>query len=115
SDSLSSQVFSLPHDLALLWAHSHPTLGISLENLSIRWRERGPPLMHALHRRMPGRSNPRAWACPSPISPLRLRLCQSAGRGEDRQRNDYLYKVGFSSHRLFSSKTSNSSRSATTS
>src|SRR4029077_10604239 len=42
--------FALAHDFALFRPHLHPTLGISLKNLSILWWHGQPTLTRIIHR-----------------------------------------------------------------
>ena len=47
-NNLSTHSLSLTHEIALLWAHLHPKLGIAAEALpGVRWH-REPALPHAL-------------------------------------------------------------------
>src|SRR6185437_11485829 len=44
SHALPIKLFALPHNLALIGTHLHPTLGVTTECLSIFWRHRDPPI-----------------------------------------------------------------------
>ena len=49
--SLSSHSLALTHEVALLWSHLHPKLGIALEILPRIWRHCEPAFPYALSRR----------------------------------------------------------------
>src|ERR1700688_1892911 len=102
--------------LLLFWIHAKPTLGIFPECLALSGRE----LKEALAWAPTLTWAPRLVVVPvkAATKPARF-LWRSLGeakiRREDRQRDRRAYKVESSSHKLFSSEASSSSKSATTS
>jgi len=47
-NNLSSHILSLTHEVALLWSHLHPKVGVAPEILPRIWRHRKPSFPYAL-------------------------------------------------------------------
>src|SRR5690349_7122335 len=88
-DPLTTDIFSLAHDVPLFLAHPHPTFGVAVKILACLWRHGEPAIPNVLtcrwsmryaHRWSPNRPT---WAMS-----LRLRLRASAGQSQNRQREN---------------------------
>ena len=67
---LATQILALTHEIALLWAHLHPNLGVPPEILPRVRREREPPVPYALA----WRQSTRPWDWWLPLRPCHRRL-----------------------------------------
>src|SRR5690348_898104 len=88
-DPLTTDIFSLAHEVPLFLAHPHPTFGVALKILACLWRHGKPAIPNVLTGRRsmgyPHRGPPNG---PTWTMSLRLRLRASAGQSQDRQREN---------------------------
>src|SRR6266446_3114693 len=107
---LAVQIVALAQQLLLFGVHAKPTLGIFPECLALLGRELKEPFARATKLVVvpvkAGTTSTRS---------LRRSLGEAEIPRENRQRDRRAYKVESSSHKLFSSEASSSSKSATTS
>src|SRR2546423_5255688 len=112
--ALPIKLFALPHNLALLGTHLHPTLRVTAKCLSIFRRHRDPPIARIIVLVWDMSRRGKAPGIPA----LRLGIGYLPAEDQNRRSGERAYSVcvsSSSSHKLLSSVVSNSSRSATTS